>query len=75
MTLWHTILLAAIVCVALKTAGYLVPPAWFEAPRPSRTIDLLTVALLSALVVVQTLGVGGLAAVVAYLVARWVGGA
>jgi len=58
MTLWHTILLASIVCVALKTAGYLVPPAWFEAPRPSRTIDLLTVALLSALVVVQTLGVG-----------------
>lgn len=58
MTLWHSVLLASIVCAAVKTAGYLVPPAWFEAPRPSRTIDLLTVALLSALVVVQTLGVG-----------------
>lgn len=58
MTLWHAILLASIVCVALKTVGYLVPPAWFDAPRPSRTIDLLTVALLAALVVVQTLGAG-----------------
>ncbi len=58
MTLWHAILLASIVCVALKTVGYLVPPAWFDAPRPSRTIDLLTVALLAALVFVQTLGAG-----------------
>lgn len=58
MTLWHAILLASIVCVALKTVGYLVPPAWFDAPRPSRTIDLLTVALLAALVVVQTIGAG-----------------
>ena len=58
MTLWHAILLASIVCVALKIVGYLVPPAWFDAPRPSRTIDLLTVALLAALVVVQTLGAG-----------------
>lgn len=58
MTLWHALLLASIACVALKTVGYLVPPSWFEAPRPSRTIDLLTVALLSALVVVQTVGAG-----------------
>ncbi|CAL4860068.1 AzlD domain-containing protein [Microbacterium sp. MM2322] len=58
MTLWHAVLVASIVCVALKTVGYLVPPAWFETPRSSRTIDLLTVALLAALVVVQTLGVG-----------------
>ncbi len=58
MTLWHAILVASIVCVALKTVGYLVPPRWFDAPRPSRTIDLLTVALLAALVVVQTLGAG-----------------
>ena len=58
MSLWNAILLASIVCVALKTVGYLVPAAWFDAPRPARTIDLLTVALLAALVVVQTLGVG-----------------
>ncbi|WP_405375546.1 MULTISPECIES: AzlD domain-containing protein [unclassified Microbacterium] len=58
MTLWNTILLASIVCVVLKTVGYLVPPTWFEGPRPSRVIDLLTVALLAALVVVQTFGAG-----------------
>jgi Branched-chain amino acid transport protein (AzlD). len=58
MTLWNAVLLAAIVCVALKTVGYLIPPRWFEAPAPSRIVDLLTVALLAALVAVQSLGVG-----------------
>lgn len=58
MTLWHAILLASIVCVAFKAAGYLVPPRLFEAERPARTIDLLTVALLAALVGVQTFAVG-----------------
>jgi hypothetical protein len=58
MTMWNAVLLAAIVCVALKGIGYLIPARWFEAPAPSRTIDLLTVALLAALVAVQTLGVG-----------------
>ena len=58
MTLWNAILLAAIVCVALKGLGYLVPSRWLEAPRPSRIADLLTVALLGALVAVQTLGAG-----------------
>jgi hypothetical protein len=58
MTLWNAVLLASIICVALKTLGYLVPPKWLEAPRPSRIADLLTVALLSALVAVQTLGAG-----------------
>ncbi|GAA5028683.1 AzlD domain-containing protein [Microbacterium fluvii] len=58
MTLWSAIWIAAILCVALKTLGYLVPQRWLEAERPARTADLLTVALLSALVAVQTLGVG-----------------
>jgi hypothetical protein len=58
VTLWNAILLASIICAALKTLGYLVPPTWLEAPRPSRIADLLTVALLSALVAVQTLGAG-----------------
>ncbi|MFS0867101.1 AzlD domain-containing protein [Microbacterium sp. 179-B 1A2 NHS] len=58
MTLWNAVLLASIICVALKTVGYLVPARWFDAPRPARIIDLLTVALLAALVVVQTLGAG-----------------
>lgn len=58
MTLWNAVLIAAILAVALKTLGYLVPPRVLEAPRPARTADLLTVALLAALVAVQTLGAG-----------------
>jgi protein-S-isoprenylcysteine O-methyltransferase Ste14 len=56
--MWTAILVASIVCVALKTVGYLVPPRWLEAPRPMRIADLLTVALLAALVAVQTFGAG-----------------
>lgn len=58
MTMWTAVLVASIVCVALKTVGYLVPPQWLEAPRPMRIADLLTVSLLAALVAVQTLGAG-----------------
>ncbi|GAA1133213.1 MULTISPECIES: AzlD domain-containing protein [Microbacterium] len=58
MSLWGAILLAAIICLALKAVGYLVPPRVLEEPRPARISDLLTVALLAALVAVQTLGAG-----------------
>lgn len=58
MTLWTAVLLASIVCVALKAVGYLLPAQLLEAPRPARIADLLTVALLAALVAVQTLGAG-----------------
>ena len=58
MTMWNAVLIASIVCVALKGIGYLMPPRWFDAPAPSRVIDLLTVALLAALIAVQTLGAG-----------------
>ena len=58
MSVWSAILLAAVICLALKVSGYLVPPSVLEAPRPARISDLLTVALLAALVAVQTLGAG-----------------
>lgn len=58
MTLWSAILLAALICLALKAVGYLVPPKVLEAPCPARISDLLTVALLAALVAVQSLGDG-----------------
>jgi uncharacterized membrane protein len=58
MTLWHIVLLASIACVAIKLAGYAVPPHWLEKPRTARVADLLTVALLAALIAVQTLGDG-----------------
>ncbi len=58
MTLWNAVLLASVICVALKAVGYLLPARWVEAPRPARIADLLTVALLAALVAVQTVGAG-----------------
>lgn len=63
MTVWNAVLLAACICVGLKASGYLVPPRLLEAPRPARISDLLTVALLGALVAVQTLGAGQAVAV------------
>ena len=58
MTLWRAVVLAATICLALKAVGYLVPAKVLEEPRAARISDLLTVALLAALVAVQTLGSG-----------------
>ena len=58
MTLWQTIILASIAVFALKLLGYLVPPSLVERPVPARIANLLTVALLAALIVVQTVGGG-----------------
>lgn len=58
MSLWTAIALASVVCLALKAIGYAIPERWFSAPAPSRIVDLLTVALLGALVAVQAVGLG-----------------
>lgn len=58
MSVWAAVLLAASLCAALKAVGYLIPARVLEAPRTARISDLLTVALLAALVAVQTLGSG-----------------
>lgn len=58
MTLWQIILLASIAVFAIKLLGYLIPPKLFERPTPARVANLLTVALLAALIAVQTLGAG-----------------
>ncbi|WP_437584609.1 AzlD domain-containing protein [Paramicrobacterium sp. CJ85] len=58
MTLWHIVLAASIICLALKLLGYSVPPSLLEKPVVSRVADLMTVAMLSALIVVQTFGDG-----------------
>lgn len=52
--LWLTILGAAAVVVGLKAVGHLVPGRVLAEPRVARTAALVTVALLSALVAVQT---------------------
>lgn len=58
MTVWQIILVASIAVLAIKLVGYLVPPSVLEKPTAARTANLMTVALLSALIVVQTVGAG-----------------
>ena len=54
MTVWQIVLLASVAVLALKVAGYLVPPSLMERPTPARVANLTTVGLLAALVVTQT---------------------
>ena len=56
MTIWVAVLSACVACYLIKLAGYIVPERVVTGERTSRIITLLPVALLTALVVVQTLG-------------------
>jgi len=56
MTIWQVIILASIAVLALKLIGYVIPPTLVTKPTPVRVTSLLVVALLSALITVQTLG-------------------
>ena len=58
MTGWTAVLAASGVCFALKLLGYLAPTRWLETERVTRVAALVTVALLAALLAVQTLGSG-----------------
>ncbi len=54
MTVWLILLIASAAVYLLKLSGYLVPPSLVERPTPRRVSNLLTVALLAALIGVQT---------------------
>ncbi|MFB2598620.1 AzlD domain-containing protein [Herbiconiux sp. P17] len=58
MSSWNIVILASVICLGLKVAGYLIPPRAFEHPTVARIANLMTVALLAALIAVQTLGAG-----------------
>jgi hypothetical protein len=58
MTLWGTLVVASLLSFGIKFSGYLVPQSLFERPTFTRITNLLTVAMLAALVAVQTLAVG-----------------
>lgn len=55
---WVAVLAASAVCFALKLAGHLVPDHWLSDPRVAKVASLVTVALLAALVAVQTAASG-----------------
>jgi hypothetical protein len=58
VTVWQIIILASIAVLGIKLVGYLIPPALVQRPTPARIANLLTVALLAALITVQTVGAG-----------------
>ncbi|GAB3079096.1 MULTISPECIES: AzlD domain-containing protein [unclassified Phycicoccus] len=55
MTTWTAVLLASALAFALKYLGHLVPASWLDGERTTRITSALPIALLAALVGVQTL--------------------
>ena len=56
--LWAGLLAASAACYLLKLAGLSLPQRWLQNPRIQRTVPLLPVALLAALVATQTFSSG-----------------
>ncbi|GAA6526570.1 AzlD domain-containing protein [Intrasporangium sp. DVR] len=60
MTMWAAVLIATAIAFGLKLAGYLVPADLLAEPHVKRVTAALPIALLAALVAIQTLtGQGG----------------
>lgn len=74
MTIWTTVLIASAVVAATKFIGFLLPARFTENAIVQHISDSVTVALLAALVVIQTLGSGTALAVDARLIAVIVAG-
>jgi hypothetical protein len=56
--IWAGVLVASAACYALKLAGLSLPARWLQGARIQRTVPLLPVALLAALVATQSFSVG-----------------
>lgn len=55
---WAAVLGACAVCFGIKLLGYLARPHWLEGERVRRVSGLVTIALLAALLAVQTVASG-----------------
>ena len=78
MSLWHWIVLACAVAFATKWLGYAIPARFLQNSRMTHIAACMTVALLSALTVMNTLAEGSrlvldarLAALAVAAVALW----
>jgi hypothetical protein len=54
MSLWTAVVVAGVLALGLKYVGYLVPTRWLDGDRTTRVTSALPIALLAALVAVQT---------------------
>lgn len=74
MDVWHWIVLASACAFALKLAGYAVPARWLQSPKMAQVAASMTVALLAALTVMNTLAQGASLVLDARLAALLVAG-
>jgi len=58
LVMWLAILGGGVAVYLIKLVGHLLPEHWLAEPRVARTAALVTVALLSALVAIQTFASG-----------------
>jgi branched-subunit amino acid transport protein len=58
VSLWVLVLATVAGCYVFKLAGYLVPARVLDQPHIRRVVELLPVALLAALVVVEAIAAG-----------------
>jgi uncharacterized membrane protein len=56
--IWPGLLAASLACYGLKLGGLSLPQSWLEDARIQRTVPLIPVALLAALVAIQTFSTG-----------------
>jgi branched-subunit amino acid transport protein len=56
--LWLTVIGASLGCYLLKLIGVVIPKSFLERPLVNEITHLLPIALLSAIVAIQTLGQG-----------------
>jgi membrane-associated phospholipid phosphatase len=56
--MWAGVLVACAACYGLKLAGLSLPQRWLQDPRIQRTVPLIPIALLAALVATQTFATG-----------------
>jgi uncharacterized membrane protein len=56
--MWAGLLVACAACYLLKLAGLSLPQRWLQDTRIQRTVPLIPVALLAALVATQTFSTG-----------------
>lgn len=56
--IWAGVIIASASCYALKLAGLSLPQRWLQDPRFQRTVPLIPIALLAALVGTQTFSTG-----------------
>ncbi len=56
--IWGGVLVASAACYLLKLAGLSLPQRWLQGARIQRTVPLIPVALLAALVATQSFSTG-----------------